>query len=1206
MRKRPRGAAEMPFLDHLEELRWRLLKIIAALIVCAIIGFMIVSRYNVLELLIDPIRPLIGAQGRLKYLSPGDPFFITLGLAFTVGGLLAFPIVASQIWGFIAPALLPREKRAIVPALYLGLLLFIGGVSLGYYVVLPMTLRFFMSFQSASLEQNIVIGPYIGLVVKILLAFGALFELPVVILVLSALGLVTSKFLSEKRRFAIAGIAILAAVATPGDAVTLTIFLMGPLILLYELSIVLAKLMERRRAKALITAAALFAATMLFAPPASAQRPLPGQQQPAPQAAARQPAAPLIQDTARPKTTREVVMSRLRTLNQAEVRDTTVRDTTLRQPGAVTAKRPNQPAVDFPTDSVMRELMKLGEYAVTQYRGSAAQFRADSDQLIIYGKADEKAGVVREGETMTADSLLTFDEQTSIACGYGKPVLTGDATDAPLESRVVCYNTRAKIGVAMGARTQVSEGANWIVTGDLYTKGNDAYTHNAKFTDCSLEIPHYHFSAKEVKVSNRNVLVARNVTLNFGDVPVFWLPFMMQSLKQGRRTGILMPEFSVNDIVRRNSSYNRRISNVGFYWAISDKLGSRLALDWFSNNYTAVEGSFDYNLPNQFIQGGATFKRFWEASGGKQFTLAANHSWQPNERTNVAIDAQYATSSAFIQQRSYDPRELRRSIISNAGVNRRFNWGSVSTQASRTHYLTDDKIDYTLPSVGVTFSTVTLFPATGATHWFSNATWTSSAQLRRTATDYKKSDFDPSGLTGNVNSTFTIGSLSWSQSFDATNNRAAHLVHGDSTLTADQRMTWRSSLNFQQRLIGTTTFTPGISIVQDMLRTDTLANNKLFTAPLRLDANAALKMDMFGFWPGIGPMTKLRHRFSPNITYSYSPSAAISAQDSLKQKIFGRANVREQNRISIGLSQTIEGKYKEEEKRAGQRADSAAVDSTSVDPTKPRRLPQARKVTILSLNTDAVVYDFVAARDSLHLGVQTTQISNSINSDLLRGLQLTVTHELFKPRSVPDGATLLAGERQFSPHLSRVSASFSLSNNSWLFKFFGIGKQHDAPPATGSQETPVSGNAQGGIQPTNAARPEYGLIGNRANETGPPPRGPLGSWNASFNLTLERPRADAIGTGQRGNQMVTTTFTFQPTQQWNVNWNTGYSFTDKSFTDHILTFTRQMHDWDANFDFIKAQNGNFSFQFRVKLRANPDIKFDYNQRSNVAPRQTGF
>jgi hypothetical protein len=83
-----------------------------------------------------------------------------------------------------------------------------------------------------------------------------------------------------------------------------------------------------------------------------------------------------------------------------------------------------------------------------------------------------------------------------------------------------------------------------------------------------------------------------------------------------------------------------------------------------------------------------------------------------------------------------------------------------------------------------------------------------------------------------------------------------------------------------------------------------------------------------------------------------------------------------------------------------------------------------------------------------------------------------------------------------------------------------------------------------------------------------------------------------------GSQMVLANVMFQPTQSWNVSWNTGYSFTESKFTDHMLTLTRMLHDWDANFDFVKAQNGNFSFQFRVALRANQDIKFDYQQRTN--------
>ena len=239
----------MPFLDHLEELRWRLIKSIAAIAIGFIIGYVIVTKYNVLELLINPMRPMIGPHGKLKYLSPGDPFWITLGLAFTIGGLIALPILASQLWGFISPALLPQEKRTIIPALYLGLVLFICGVLVVYFVILPLTLQFFMSFQTASLEQNIVIGPYISLVVKILLAFGATFELPVVVLILSSFGIVTSKFLRDKRRISVGGIAFVAAVVTPGDTVSLTILLMGPLMVLYELSIILARIVERRKAR---------------------------------------------------------------------------------------------------------------------------------------------------------------------------------------------------------------------------------------------------------------------------------------------------------------------------------------------------------------------------------------------------------------------------------------------------------------------------------------------------------------------------------------------------------------------------------------------------------------------------------------------------------------------------------------------------------------------------------------------------------------------------------------------------------------------------------------------------------------------------------------------------------------------------------------------------------------------------------------------
>jgi sec-independent protein translocase protein TatC len=240
------AGGEMPFLDHLEELRWRILWSVLAVVVFTIIGFFLVTRFDVLGLLVAPIAPFLG-DSKLKYLSPTEPFFVTLKLALTVGLLLASPIIIFQIWAFLSPALLPSEKRAIVPSLYFGLVLFTVGVAMAYYIALPVTLQFTMGFQTESLEQSIVISEYLSVVIRLLLAFGVVFELPVVILALTFVGLVTPEFLAEKRRHAIALITVLCALITPGDVITLTVMMMVPLVLLYELSITLSKLVVRRR-----------------------------------------------------------------------------------------------------------------------------------------------------------------------------------------------------------------------------------------------------------------------------------------------------------------------------------------------------------------------------------------------------------------------------------------------------------------------------------------------------------------------------------------------------------------------------------------------------------------------------------------------------------------------------------------------------------------------------------------------------------------------------------------------------------------------------------------------------------------------------------------------------------------------------------------------------------------------------------------------
>jgi sec-independent protein translocase protein TatC len=176
-----------------------------------------------------------------------DPFFLELKLSIIVGILLVFPLLVYQIWAFFSPALEKHERGVVIPSLYLGLVLFAAGVGMAY-MLLPVSLNILLTQFSAD-YLNMVIGAnlYLGFVVRFLLGFGVIFELPVVIMILTVFGLVTPTLLREKRRFAIVVITVLAAFVSPGDVVVITLLMMAPLMLLYEFSIFLSVLVHRRR-----------------------------------------------------------------------------------------------------------------------------------------------------------------------------------------------------------------------------------------------------------------------------------------------------------------------------------------------------------------------------------------------------------------------------------------------------------------------------------------------------------------------------------------------------------------------------------------------------------------------------------------------------------------------------------------------------------------------------------------------------------------------------------------------------------------------------------------------------------------------------------------------------------------------------------------------------------------------------------------------
>lgn len=254
------SSAEMPFLDHLEELRWRIIWSLAALVVGVGVGFFIVLKFHLLVWMQGPMLPYLHGR-RLMYTHPGEGFSILIQSAIIVGVVIALPVILYQVWIFLSPALYQKEKRIAVPVILGAVLLFIAGAVLAWYFVLPMTLKFLSAIGDEAFDQMITASDYFGFVSSMVLAMGAVFELPIAILILSAIGLVTPKFLSRYRRHALVAAYVSAAIITPGDLFVTSVALMVPLYLLYELSIGLSYLVYRRRKAAAAADAAEQAAS---------------------------------------------------------------------------------------------------------------------------------------------------------------------------------------------------------------------------------------------------------------------------------------------------------------------------------------------------------------------------------------------------------------------------------------------------------------------------------------------------------------------------------------------------------------------------------------------------------------------------------------------------------------------------------------------------------------------------------------------------------------------------------------------------------------------------------------------------------------------------------------------------------------------------------------------------------------------------------
>ncbi|HEX8696530.1 MAG TPA: putative LPS assembly protein LptD [Longimicrobium sp.] len=879
---------------------------------------------------------------------------------------------------------------------------------------------------------------------------------------------------------------------------------------------------------------------------------------------------------------------------------------------------PGRPQVQ---DTLIDRLLRLEGYVPVQYEADSAEYRAEDRTLRLRGGSR----VEREGNVMTAEDSIVYMERAELIGAFGNPrgnpqqgeEITGD---------VFWYDLALRRSTVRGARTKITESATWYVSGNVTDeRGQRVYAENSTFTSDDREQPAYHFRADKIMVIRNRILVGRPAYLYFKDVPVMALPFIVQDLERGRRSGFLIPQFEINDIVRtrgggRNSrGTGREFSNIGYYWAINQYLGLELAGRWRSQTYSALRGNLGFNFRRRFLNGSIGFEEFWETDGGTRLTADGQASWKMNERTDVSGSLRFASSSEFERNRTVDPLRQVSDLSSNGALTRRFDWGSLSLNAERRQSIADDDVTFT-PRLSLNVNPINILPSVvlNVSANGSRTTSTPGSAFERRLQGTEQANLGAGlGLTiGNLtisgNAAYTQNSTRALDSIprELLDPEADTLRLGALPGFGNERIQFSVGTAYQIPLFASTRLSPSVSFSRELARRDTTGTilpgdeevfGHLVAGPARLNVGASLSTDLYGFFPGFGGYSAIRHHVKPIFTWRYSPAAEErdSARAHVQRRIFGAFSGRTENTLEIGLDQTIEAKVRDPEPVRGPAqarpvGDSASVpgDTANLNTGNQAQPSQPRKVTLLAINTSVLSFSFEDL-DSLGTRFRNEEISNSVRTDLLGGLQFTVTHDLFDDRF--EGARVVRG--RLSPFLTSFNTSFSLGQNSALFRWLGFARQTEEERRPERGQTPDSA----GVTP---ATPPGG-----ANFTGNNQQAGAGAWNLSLNYSLTRARRsvrDTIpGLFDRGNSTLGGTLSFTPTKNWAVSWNTQYSTTTGEFSVHRVNLKRDLYRWQANFDYILAPNGNTSFSFSVHLIDLPDLKADYNERSLGVDRPEG-
>lgn len=235
---------EMGFLDHLEELRWRILKAVVSVLVCSIVAAFF-SEFLVKQVVLGP---LLAVGLKAQVLTPYGIVLTYMQVVIVAGIIGAMPVLLYQLWQFVAPGLLPNERKYAWWIVFFTSFCFLAGIAFAYFILVPTALKFFSTFGTDIFELNIAINEYISFMLSLILGAGLVFELPMITYFLTKIGLLNPAFMRKYRRHAIVAILIISAIVTPTPDILTQSLLAAPMILLYEISIFISKFAQRKSA----------------------------------------------------------------------------------------------------------------------------------------------------------------------------------------------------------------------------------------------------------------------------------------------------------------------------------------------------------------------------------------------------------------------------------------------------------------------------------------------------------------------------------------------------------------------------------------------------------------------------------------------------------------------------------------------------------------------------------------------------------------------------------------------------------------------------------------------------------------------------------------------------------------------------------------------------------------------------------------------